>query len=97
MDYMPPVHAASKNLKVIHAFVEEDTLIYANGTGLKIGYGFVTVRPVLDQTNFMLGLHGTADSMDPWRTEMEPLKTALSTANDNTSFFQPTPRPYNFQ
>ena len=97
MACMLSVHTASMNLNVIHGFVDEDALIYAEGTGLENGYGFATVRAVLDQANFMLGLHGTADPQDPWRAEMEALKTALSTANNNTGFFQPIPCPYTFQ
>lgn len=97
MAYMLSAQLAAMELNVLNGFVKEGALIYAPGTISANKLGFATVGAVMIEANNELGLHGKALSGDSWRSYQEALKNALDKANNNLTFVQGEPCPFEFE
>jgi hypothetical protein len=76
------------------------TPVYPSGPTLaSIGLnalGFISVNNLMAAANTELSLHGSTLAVSPYRAYQEALKNALDNANNNKTFVQPGPGPFNF-
>ena len=96
MAYMLSAQLAAMKLNVLNGFVNGSALVYAPGTTSANPLGFATVNALMTEANAELGLHGSTLSSSPYRAYQEALKDALDNANNNKTFVQPGPCPFNF-
>jgi hypothetical protein len=101
MAYMLSAQLVAMELNVRHGFVSSSVLVYAPGCG-NTGYGnnFISIADLMTKANNELGLHGHTTSDDSmqssFRSFQECLKNALDKANNNMTFVQATPCPFDY-
>ena len=96
MAYMLSAQLAAMELNVEAGLVSGSALVYAPGATSANALGFTTITALMAEANTELGLHGSTLSGSAYRAYQEALKNALDNANNNTTFVQPGPCPFNF-